>query len=111
MLSCLHGCHHLSQYAHIAKPAFSMTTLLPTYCDAHILEDHLAPSSLAGEVILIAAFYERGLSLLPSIFLRGLLLLHYGLKLHHLTPSGVLHIAAFVTLCEAFLGLLPHFML
>jgi hypothetical protein len=87
-----------------------MTTLLPTYCDAHIREDHLAPSSLAGEVILIAAFYERGLSLLSSIFLRGLLL-HYGLKLHHLTPSGVLHIAAFVTLCEAFLGLLPHFML
>jgi hypothetical protein len=35
----------------------------------------------------------------------------YGLELHHLTPSGggVLHIAAFVTLCEAYLGIDPEF--
>jgi hypothetical protein len=31
------------------------------------------------------------------------LLQFYGLELHHLTPSGILHMAAFVTLCE------PHF--
>jgi hypothetical protein len=31
------------------------------------------------------------------------------LELHHLTPSGILHIAAFVTLCEAFMGIEPHF--
>jgi hypothetical protein len=29
--------------------------------------------------------------------------------LHHLTPSGILHIAAFVTLCEAYMGIEPHF--
>jgi hypothetical protein len=28
---------------------------------------------------------------------------------HHLTPSGILHIAAFVTLCEAYMGIEPHF--
>jgi hypothetical protein len=26
-----------------------------------------------------------------------------------LTPSRVLHIAAFVTLCEAYMGIEPHF--
>jgi hypothetical protein len=26
-----------------------------------------------------------------------------------LTPSGILHIAAFVTLCEAYIGIEPHF--
>jgi hypothetical protein len=35
------------------------------------------------------------------------LLRYYGLKLHRLTPLGVLHIAAFVTLCEAYLGIDP----
>jgi hypothetical protein len=32
---------------------------------------------------------------------------YYGIKLHHLTPLGVRHIAAFVTLCEAYLGIDP----
>jgi hypothetical protein len=39
----------------------------------------------------------------PHPFLRSLLW-YYGLELHHLTPSGVLHIAVFITLCEAYLG-------
>jgi hypothetical protein len=30
-----------------------------------------------------------------------------GLELHHLTPSKVLHIAFFVTLCEPYLGVDP----
>jgi hypothetical protein len=33
----------------------------------------------------------------------------YGLELHHLTPSGILQMAAFVTLCEAYMGIEPHF--
>jgi hypothetical protein len=37
------------------------------------------------------------------------LLLYYNLKLHHLPPSGILHIAAFVTLCEAYMRIEPHF--
>ena len=40
-------------------------------------------------------------------FLRGLLN-EWGLELHHLNPTGVLHIAGFVTVCEAFLGMEPH---
>jgi hypothetical protein len=38
------------------------------------------------------------------------LLLHFcGLELHQLTPSGILHIVAFVTLCEAYLRIELHF--
>ena len=37
------------------------------------------------------------------------LLNYYKVELQHLTPNGVQHIAAFVTLCEGFLGIIPHF--
>jgi hypothetical protein len=36
------------------------------------------------------------------------LLQSYGLELHHLTPSGILHMVAFVTLCKAYIGIEPH---
>jgi hypothetical protein len=32
-------------------------------------------------------------------------------KLHQLTPNSILHIACFITLCESFLGIKPHFLL
>jgi hypothetical protein len=41
-------------------------------------------------------------------FLRSLLQ-HYDLELHNLTPLRTLHIAAFVTFCEAYMGIDPHF--
>ena len=40
-------------------------------------------------------------------FLRGLLN-KWGLELLHLNPTGVLHIAGFFTVCEAFLGMERH---
>jgi hypothetical protein len=43
-------------------------------------------------------------------FLRGLLFV-YGVQLHQLTPNSILHIAYFITLCESFLGIEPHFLL
>ena len=56
----------------------------------------------------ILGFHIRGLGLPVHRFFRGLLH-EYGLELHHLTPHGVLHIAVFITLCEAYLGIAPHF--
>ena len=48
---------------------------------------------------------------LPSCsFLRGLLHF-YGLELCNLGPNSLLHIAIFVHLCEAFLGVRPHWKL
>jgi hypothetical protein len=29
-------------------------------------------------------------------------------ELHQLTPNSIFHIACFITLCEAFLGISPH---
>jgi hypothetical protein len=45
----------------------------------------------------------------PSYRFLCSLLQFYGLELHHLTPLGILHMAAFVTLCEAYMGIEPHF--
>jgi hypothetical protein len=44
----------------------------------------------------------------PHRFLCSLLQF-YNLELHHLTPSGILHMVAFVTLCKAYMGIDPHF--
>jgi hypothetical protein len=56
------------------------------------------------------AFLLRGLSLPAHEFLCGLLFV-YGVQLHQLTPNSILHIACFITLCESFLGIEPHFLL
>jgi hypothetical protein len=66
-------------------------------------------SALAeGYMVSFVAIYERGFGMPSHQFLR-LLLCYYGLVLHHLTPSGVLHIASFMTLCKAYLGIDPEF--
>jgi hypothetical protein len=71
-------------------------------------EDHASPASLEGYVVTFAAFYVRWFSVPSHQFLHSLLQ-YYGLELHHQTPSGILHITAFVTLCEAYMGIHPHF--
>jgi hypothetical protein len=59
---------------------------------------------------MFLAFLLRGLSLPAHEFLRGLLFV-YGVQLHQLTPNSILHIAYFITLCESFLGIDPHWVL
>jgi hypothetical protein len=59
---------------------------------------------------MFLAFLLRGLSLAAHEFLRGLLSV-YGVQLHQLTPNSILHIACFITFCESFLGIEPHFLL
>jgi hypothetical protein len=51
-----------------------------------------------------------GLASHCATFVHGLLYF-YDLHLHDLTLEGILHIATFITLCEAFLGIKPHFAL
>jgi hypothetical protein len=58
--------------------------------------------------VACTVFYERGFGVLSHQFHR-LLLQFYVLELHHLTPLGILHIAAFVTLCESYMGIDHHF--
>ncbi|KAK1680854.1 hypothetical protein QYE76_041702 [Lolium multiflorum] len=40
-------------------------------------------------------------------FLRSLLFF-YGIQLWQLTPNSILHLSIFITVCEAFLGIDPH---
>ena len=65
------------------------------------------PQPRPDEVVSFLTFHECGLGYPTHWFLRGL---HneWGLELQHLNPTGVLHIAGFVTVCEAFLGMEPH---
>jgi hypothetical protein len=56
---------------------------------------------------MFLSFLLHGLSLSAHEFLCGLLFV-YGVQLHQLTPNSILHIACFITLCEAFLGVDPH---
>jgi hypothetical protein len=71
-------------------------------------EDPASPVQAGGYVIACATFYKRGFGVPSHRFLRSLLQF-YGLELRHLSPSGVLHMAAFVTLCEAYMWIEPHF--
>jgi hypothetical protein len=54
------------------------------------------------------AFYKQGFGVPSHRFLHSLVQF-YGLELHHLTLSGILHMATFVTLCKAYMGIEPHF--
>ena len=49
-----------------------------------------------------------GIGISLFIFFSGLLR-YYRIQLHHLTPNSFVHISIFVHLCEAFLGIEPHF--
>jgi hypothetical protein len=68
------------------------------------------PKPPSGYRVMFLAFLLRGLSVLAHEFLHGLLFV-YGVQLHQLTPNSILHIACFVTLCESFLGIEPHWIL
>ena len=65
------------------------------------------PQPRPSEVVSFLTFHERGLGYPAHWFLCGLLN-EWGLELQHLNPTRVLHIACFVTVCEAFLGMEPH---
>jgi hypothetical protein len=58
--------------------------------------------------VLLASFHKRGLGLPVHPFFRRLLQ-YYNIELHHLTSGIILHVVGFITLCEVFLGIQPHF--
>ncbi|KAK1683763.1 hypothetical protein QYE76_044611 [Lolium multiflorum] len=65
------------------------------------------PKPPKGFTVMFSAFLFRGLSLPAHEFLRSLLYF-YGIQLWQLTPNSILHLSIFVTVCEAFLGIDPH---
>jgi hypothetical protein len=68
-----------------------MTAVDLATCRVH--KDHASPILAGGYTVLYIVFYERGFSV-PSHWFLSSLLLFYGLKLHHLTPTRILHIEA-----------------
>jgi hypothetical protein len=71
-------------------------------------EDLVFPGPAGGYIVVCAAFYKRGFGVPSHQFLHSLQQF-YNLELHHLTPLGILHVAASVTLFEAYIGIEPHF--
>uniref|UniRef100_J3NCS5 Transposase (putative) gypsy type domain-containing protein n=1 Tax=Oryza brachyantha TaxID=4533 RepID=J3NCS5_ORYBR len=74
----------------------------------HPDSDEMFPTTHSDEFVVFASFFERGFSLPVSSFFWGLLDF-YKLELHHLNPNFILQIYLFVYICEAFLGIPPHF--
>jgi hypothetical protein len=62
------------------------------------------------EIPMFTWFAERGLSLPASDFFKGLLG-YYDIEYLNLNPNGILHASVFVQLCEAFLGIKPHWVM
>jgi hypothetical protein len=67
----------------------------------------VSPAPAEWFIVVCVAFFEQGFGLSSHRFLRSLLR-SYGLELHHLTPLGIMHMAAFMTLCEAYIGIEPR---
>jgi hypothetical protein len=57
------------------------------------------PAPSDGEIVMLKSHIDRGFSLPPSYFLKGVLR-HYSLQLHHIAPNSFTIIAGFVVLCE-----------
>lgn len=65
------------------------------------------PAPLSYERVLHFDFFSRRLGFLLHPFVRGLTFF-FGCQLHHLSPTGILHLANFITFCECYLGTAPH---
>jgi hypothetical protein len=85
--------------------------LLPKeLCSWRICRGVTVPIEDTHESVVYVPFLICGLALPISPFFCGLLDF-YELNLTHLNPNSILQISIFVHLCEAFLGILPHFSL
>jgi hypothetical protein len=77
-------------------------------CSWRICRGVTVPTEDTHESVIYIPFLIRGLALHISPFFRSLLDF-YHLNLTHLNPNSILQVSVFVHLCEAFLGILPHF--
>ncbi|KAI5014848.1 hypothetical protein ZWY2020_056238 [Hordeum vulgare] len=66
-----------------------------------------SPTPVAGEVVVFAKHFYQGFGLPASSFFAELLQF-FGLQPHHLAPNAILQLAAFVVLCEGFVGIEPR---
>jgi hypothetical protein len=89
----------------LMSQGFMTAVELVTY---HVPKDPASRVPAGRYVVASTAFYMWGF-IVPSYWFLRSLLQFYDLELHHLTPLEILHIAALVTLYEAYLGIEAHF--
>ena len=66
------------------------------------------PKLEENEVVSFAHFHSFGFEV-PVHPLLWWLVHYYGLRLHDLTPKGILHLSIFIMLCKGFLGVPVHY--
>ncbi|KAI4972850.1 hypothetical protein ZWY2020_003775 [Hordeum vulgare] len=66
-----------------------------------------SPAPIAREVVVFVEHFYRGFGLSASSFFVEWLQF-FVLQPHHLAPNAILHLAAFVVLCEGFVGIEPR---
>jgi len=71
-------------------------------------ENEQVPTPNQGERVVFVPHLIRGLGFPLYSFVRGIMF-YYGLDFHHMAPNSILHLASFITVCEAFLRCEPHF--
>ena len=70
-------------------------------------DDEFEPQPRDGECVLLTTHVERGFSSPPHPFFRGFLNF-FRAQIHHFPPNTILYLAAFISMCENFLGCHPH---
>ncbi|KAE8771425.1 hypothetical protein D1007_56691 [Hordeum vulgare] len=66
-----------------------------------------SPAPVAGEVVVFVEHFYRGFGLPANSFFAEWLQF-FGLQPHHLASNAILQLAAFVVLCEGFVGIEPR---
>ena len=72
--------------------------------------EKLSPPRIPVRLWFLSLSFTADFLSSPTDFFRGLLHF-YKIKLVHLNPNSILHISTFIYLCEAYLGIEPHFAL
>jgi hypothetical protein len=68
----------------------------------------LEPAPGESQVISFIPFHLTRFRV-PAYPVMGRFLRHFGLRFHDLMPHGVAHLVVFITLCECYFGIEPHF--
>ncbi|KAE8809084.1 hypothetical protein D1007_14527 [Hordeum vulgare] len=66
-----------------------------------------SPTPREGEVVVFDEHFYRGVGL-PGSNLLSNFLIFFGLQPHYLAPNAILQLAAYIALCEGFLGIEPR---
>lgn len=69
--------------------------------------DEEEPTPPAGYIVSFVSFRERGFGVSASCFMRALLY-YYGVELHNFNSNSIAQATIFMTVCEGYLGIDPH---